>query len=236
MNKSDSEDFYFGVSDNKIYICFFETKKNFLKRYIEFEIPDNLSNNLNYKIILNLLKVNIRKLEKDLGFFLNKGNVSIKSETYQRILFSIRHMFDEKKLDEEVIANIVQSEIQYFRTLDERLSIIHVVVNKYIIDNKTFSFLPKNMKFKKIILEIELICLNKSLITKVKNLFRECKVDINKIISFDYAITFLETDKDPTMCLSAKKVIDGANISEIKIQEDTQKKTSLFDRIFNYFD
>ena len=92
------------------------------------------------------------------------------------------------------------------------------------------------MKFKKIILEIELICLNKSLITKVKNLFRECKVDINKIISFDYAITFLETDKDPTMCLSAKKVIDGANISEIKIQEDTQKKTSLFDRIFNYFD
>ena len=36
---------------------------------INFEIPDSLNNDLNFKIILKLLKENIRKLEKRLGFF-----------------------------------------------------------------------------------------------------------------------------------------------------------------------
>ena len=113
-------------------------------------------------------------------------------------------MFDEKKLDEKAIANIVQRRVQYFRTLDERLSIIHLVINKYIIDDKVFNYLPTNMKFKKIILEIEFICLSKKLIAKVRNLFKECKIDINKIVSFDYAKKFLESEEDPTMCLSVK--------------------------------
>ena len=56
MSNSDYEDFYFGISDNKIYICFFEKGKTILKKSINFEIPDTLNNNLNFKIISNLLK------------------------------------------------------------------------------------------------------------------------------------------------------------------------------------
>ena len=64
MSNSDYEDFYFGISDNKIYICFFENGKNYFKKSINFEIPDTLNNNLNFKIISNLLKNNIRSLRK----------------------------------------------------------------------------------------------------------------------------------------------------------------------------
>ena len=81
MNNSDKGDFYFGISENKVFICFFEKKKDYLKNYIDFEIPETLNNNLNFKIISNLLKNNIRKLEKSLGIFLTNGNVSIKSKT-----------------------------------------------------------------------------------------------------------------------------------------------------------
>ena len=56
MSNSNYEDFYFGVSDNKIYICFFENGKSYFKKSIYFEIPDKLNNNLNFKIISNLLK------------------------------------------------------------------------------------------------------------------------------------------------------------------------------------
>ena len=31
MSSSDYEDFYFGISDNKIHICFFEKDKTILK-------------------------------------------------------------------------------------------------------------------------------------------------------------------------------------------------------------
>ena len=47
---------------------------------------------------------------------------------------------------------------------------------------------------------------------------------------------FLNDEDDKTMCISAKKVINGVNKSEIKIQDINQSKSTLFDRIFNFFD
>ena len=95
MNNSKTEDFYFGISDSKIYICYFDNKNYELKNTINFDIPGSIDNNLNFKIISNLLKENIRKLEKDLGLFLNSGNISIKSNSYQNISFSVKDIYDE---------------------------------------------------------------------------------------------------------------------------------------------
>ncbi len=235
MSNSDYEDFYFGISENKIYICFFENEKTYFKKSINFEIPNTLNNNLNFKIISKLLKNNIRSFEKSLGIFLTKGNISIQSKTYQSILFSTKNIFDEKKLDEKVIANLVKVGTQYFVNYEKKLSIIHIIINRYIVDGKNYNNIPRNIKFKKIILELELICLDKNLINKVSNLFKDCKIEINKIVSFEYAKNFLEED-DKTMCISAKKVLSGINKSEIKIQEIDQSKSILFERIFNFFD
>ena len=96
--------------------------------------------------------------------------------------------------------------------------------------------MPRNLKFKKIILEIELICLDRDLINKVSNLFKECNIEIKKIVSFEYAKKFLDGEDDNTMCISAKKVLNGVNKSEITIQENNQSKSMIFDRIFNFFD
>ena len=62
MNNSIEGDFYFGISDNKIYISFFDSIKNNLRNTVSFQIPDNLNNDLNFKIILNLLQKNIKKI------------------------------------------------------------------------------------------------------------------------------------------------------------------------------
>ena len=236
MSSLDHEGFYFGISDNKIYICFFENGKKYFKKSTNFEIPGTLNNNLNFKIISNLLRNNIREFEKSLGLFLNKGNISIQSKSYQSIIFSTKNIFDKKKLDEKVVSNLVKIGTQYFVNYEKKLSIIHIIINKYIIDGKNYNNIPRNIKFKKIILEIELICLDKKLINKISNLFKECNIEINKIVSFEYAKNFLDNEDDKTMCISAKKVLNGANKSEIKIQEINPSKSKIFDRIFNFFD
>ena len=236
MNNSKNVDFYFGITENKIYICFFDNEKNRLKNTMNFEIPGSLNSNLNFKIITNLLKENIKKLEKDLGFFLNNGYISIKSKTYQNILFSVKDIYDERKLDKEVIIKLVKGAMQEFYNSEKNLTILHVIINKYVVDDKVYNIFPEWKKFKKIVLEIELICLNKNLINKLTKLFNECKIDVKKIISHDYAKKFLNENKDDTLCLSAYKIINGANQSEVILIENTEEKHSLFDRIFNFFD
>ena len=86
------------------------------------------------------------------------------------------------------------------------------------------------------ILEIEFICLNKVLIDKVKKLFNECKIDVKKIVSFDYAKKFLNNIKDDTLCLSAYEILNDANRSEVILTENTSEKYSLFDKVFNFLD
>ena len=236
MSSSKNANFYFGISDNKIYICFIDNKKNKLSDSVSFDIPDSLSNNLNFKIILSLLRKNIRKMEKDIGLFVNSGNISIKSKSYQSILFSVKDIFDERELEKEVIIKLVRVAMQQLQKCEKNLTIIHVIINKYVIDDKVYNFFPNYKKFTKIILEIEFICLNKILIEKVKKLFNECKIDVKKIVSYDYAKKFLNNIKDDTLCLSAYEILNGANQSEVILTENTSKKHSLFDKIFNFFD
>ena len=236
MNNSKNTDFYFGISDSKIYICFLESEKNKLKNFVNFGIPDSLCNDLNFKIILNLLQKNIRKLEKELDHFINNGNISIQSRTYQSISFSVKNIFDEMVLNKEVINKLVRSTIQQFHNCEKNLSILHVIINKYIIDDKIYNFFPDYKKFKKIILEVEFICLNKNLINKVKKLFNECKIDVKKIVSYEYASKFLSDHKDETLCVSACKILNGANKSEVIITDNSSEKYALFDKIFNFFE
>ena len=236
MSSSKNANFYFGISDNKIYICFIDNKKNKLSDSVSFDIPDSLSNNLNFKIILSLLRKNIRKLEKDIGLFVNSGNISIKSKSYQSILFSVKDIFDERELEKEVIIKLVRVAMQQLQKCEKNLTIIHVIINKYVIDDKVYNFFPNNKKFTRIILEIEFICLNKILIEKVKKLFNECKIDVKKIVSYDYAKKFSNDIKDDTLCLSAYEILNGANQSEVILSENISKKHSFFDKIFNFFD
>ena len=236
MNNYKPTDFYFGISESKINICFFDNEKYKLKNTVNFDIPGSLDNNLNFKIISTLLKDSIRKLEKDLGLFLNSGNISIQSKTYQSILFSVKEIFDDKELNKEVIVKMVRSAIQQFHNSEKNLTILHVIINKYVVDDKIYNFLPEYKKIKKIILEIELICLNKNLVNKLKNLFNECKIDLKKIVSYDYAKKFLKNIKDETLCLSAYEILNGANQSEVIFNEKSVEKHTLFNKIFNFFD
>ena len=126
--------------------------------------------------------------------------------------------------------------MQKFYFGEKDLSIIHVIIDKYIIDDKEYKNLPSNIKFKKIILEIEFVCLNKKLLNKVKKLFNECKININKIISNEYAKKFLNNVFDDTMCISAHNVITGQNQSEVYLESNNQKKKGIFYKIFNLFD
>ena len=88
----------------------------------------------------------------------------------------------------------------------------------------------------KIILEIEFICLDKNLINKLKKLFNKCKIDIKKSCHMITLKNFSKNHTDDTMCLSAYKVLNGINQSEVYQEENNYKKQGIFDKIFNFFD
>ena len=86
-------------------------------------------------------------------------------------------------------------------------------------------------------MELEFICLDKNLVDKIKKLFKDCKVHINKIISFQYSQKLFKSNyEDVTMCVSARRLINERNKSEVHINEISPRNPALFDKIFNLFE
>ena len=73
-----------------------------------------------------MLQKNIRKFEKDIGFFVNSGNISIKSKSYQSILYSVKDIFDERELEKEVIIKLVRVAMQQLQKCEKNLEIGNV--------------------------------------------------------------------------------------------------------------
>ena len=49
----------------------------------------------------------------------------------------------------------MKSAVRQFYAASKNLNIIHILINKYIIDDKIYNIYPDNIKCKKVILEIE---------------------------------------------------------------------------------
>ena len=135
MNNSNKGEFFL-VFQTKKFIYVFLIMKNTNKNTVNFDIPGSINNNLNFKIIFKPYLKNIRKLEKDLDLFLNSGNISIQSKTYQSILFSVKNIFDQRELDKDVITKLVRGGMEQLHKNEENLTILHVIINKYLIDDK----------------------------------------------------------------------------------------------------
>ena len=69
-----------------------------------------------FKIYLKKILENWKKIWV---FFLNSGNISIQSKSYQSITFSIKNIFDENKLNERIIVNLIQGAIQQFYKIEK---------------------------------------------------------------------------------------------------------------------
>ena len=65
-----------------------------------------------------------------------------------------------------------------------------MIVEKYQIDNKDYSFFPDNLRCKNLILELKFICLEQNLIEKLRELLKKYQISIKNIVSADFKIIF----------------------------------------------
>ena len=94
--------------------------------------------------------------------------------------------------------------------------ILHILVDKYIVDGKEYLELPENINYKEFIIEVSFITAKNSIVETFNKIFKECNIEVKKFISYQYSSRFAnKTDLSP--CIAAKKIVDGINPSEVTI-------------------
>ena len=173
------ENRYFLIKKNKfLFTAYNFTKGNIFTK--EIFIGDNSIKNI-YYLLENYLEKNIFKIEKDLKSFVEKIYIIFESDSFFEVQSSIKHNFNNNKIKD----SLVDIRNQFYK-YSPGYNIIHMIINKYIINGATYNVLPEDFHNQNLVIEINFICLEDKIVSKMKKIFSKYQISISKILSYEY--------------------------------------------------
>ena len=174
-------DVYFDVGSSKIRAGTFNKNNldnSFFCESDYFLDQSYLDSNVK-KIILNL--------EKKTEEYLDEVNLMVDSPEILSIFISLSKKLDKAKLTKEDIQFLVQDAKQQILRNYLDLSIIHIIIKNYKVDDIDYFFAPMDKNCNLLSIDIIFLCIPKKKIDSLKQVFSKFDVSVNRIISSSYA-------------------------------------------------
>tara|TARA_Y100000591_G_scaffold319636_1_gene331920 strand:- start:429 stop:1127 length:699 start_codon:yes stop_codon:yes gene_type:complete len=215
---------------------------------IKFSVLDSKNDIFFSKEILidsQTINENLNSLNK----FLNTNIISFekKLNIYIKDIFLIIDYNDFITLELSTFNNINNNENSIFGNTNYLMNIknnvekhmqdydlIHMIINKYIVEGSKFSSIPKDVANKKIFLEIKFIFLHNKIILDLRKIFSKYQISVNKILSNAY-LKRLSNQNESNIFKLASISIDELQENEIYINKKLFKNQGFFEKFFNFF-
>jgi hypothetical protein len=215
-----------GISVNQI--------SNFEEIYKREVVINNSINQIDFSQINIFLDDNIFKIENLLKNFVKNVNLILECNNFLTVRLSIKKDNNDEILTKKnLIYYLNEAKDQCEKTLKDN-DIIHMIIEKYQIDNKDYSFFPDNLKCKNLILELKFICLEQNLIDKLRELLKKYQISIKNIVSADYSRQIFY-GKNLNLYQMSQEVISGYNKNEILFVNKSSENKGFFEKFFNFF-
>ena len=233
MTSKEYQPFYFAIVGQSLHISYFSSgdrNSDYQKKYL---MPASFDNNLNLIIITKFISEKIKDFEKDVGIFIEEVNLITDSKNDQFSL-SLKNKYDFNQVTHTDIVRLINDAKQLVVRNNKDCFILHILIDRYILDGKEYLEFPENIKFRELVIEISFITIQNSKVKTLNKILKDCNIEVKKIISHKYSSRF-EYKSDISPCIAGKKVIEGINPSEVSIYTHYTKKLGLFEKMFNFF-
>ena len=121
-----------------------------------------------------------------------------------------------------------------FKENYNQYKLMHMIIDKYIIDGVSYSSLQDQISNDEICLEIKLISLPNFLILEIENILKKYQIQINNYFDIGYVKDFF-FDKQLDISQMAHNLKNGMNKNEIQITSKSSKKLGFFEKFFQLF-
>ena len=233
MINNENQFFYLAIVGQNLHIDYFESKDSNSSYQKNYTMPDTLDDNLNLIVLSKFILEKVKDFEKDVGRFIEKVYV-ITDAKNNKFSLSLKNKYDSDKIKETDIVRLISDAKQQISRNNKDFVILHLLVDKYIVDGEEYLEFPENKSYKEFIIEISFITVQNSTVKTLNKMLKDCNIEIKKIISHQYSSRFAEKS-DTSPCIAGKKVIDGINTSEVIMHNLYTRKLGLFEKIFNFF-
>ncbi len=220
--------------NNTQFIIYVADNINNEKIYSEKLIMKENSSDLKFTKLYKFLDSNIFKIERTLNSFIKDIYIILDTNKFHSIKLSIKKDNNGNLINSEALIhplndlkNLCQSNLQ-----NEK--IIHYLIEKYVIDDKSYETLPKNINCNFFSLDTKFICLSKNLIENLEKILKKYHISLNQILSASYVEKFKD-NSDKSIFTTASRIVSGHNINEVVLINKTSKKRGFFEKFFDFF-
>ena len=232
MNKEEELENYISISPNKFGIYLFD-KKNLNNLYNKELIVDNNSGSLDFNTLEKFLDNNVFEIEKlsgkfienvffifednkifnlDMGIKKKNYNVSIKKEHFENSLIEAKDLFRENYPDQEIM---------------------HMIINKFFFNDKSYLSFEENLEGDHFALEIRFKSISNSIIYDLNKILEKYQIKIIKFIDGRYVKNFF--DKEMNLTEMTHRILNGHNSNEVIFIPKNPKKLAFFEKFFQLF-
>ena len=233
MTKEFDLDTYLIVTNYKFIICLFD-KKNFENIFIqEFEFK-NKSETMDLNSLSKFLENNIFKIEKLTSKFINNIIVVVDSEEIKDLNIGIKKKNYIENLNSKNLESIIVEAKDLFKETYQDQKIIHIIIQNYLINGKTYLKFQKNLPTNDFGLEIKFISVSNKLSYQLEKVLEKYQIKISKYISGIYVENYFQGKRNefPVMVY---EIINGINENEVKLVPKNTINKGFFEKFFQLF-
>ena len=231
MDKDLELENYLSISPNKFGIYLFD-KKNSKNLYKEELFINSNENILNQNELKKFLDSNIYKIEKLSGKFVENIFVIFEDEKIFNLEFGIKKKNYNTSVTKQYLENILIEAKDLFRENYHGQQIIHMIVNKYFFNSKSYTSFKENFICDHLALEIKIKFISNNIVDTLNKILENYQIKIIRYFDGGY----VKNSFNDNMELSemTHKILKGYNENE-EFCAQKHQKIRLFRKIFQLF-
>ena len=224
---------YLFVSLTEYRICLYDTKnnKNLYNECLKRE--KNLSN-IDLSVLIKFLDNNIFKIEKLVGKFIKNIFLILETEKIYKLSFGIKKKNYDNYINKKFLEKIIVDAKDFYRENNNNYKILHILINKYIVDGNQYSVFEDGIKGDNFSLEIEFLSISNNFVFEVDKILKRYQIKIIRYLDGNYIKNFYQND-NTELSTMVHKIHNGINNNEVKLVNKNLKKLGFFEKFFQFF-
>ena len=232
MNKEEELENYLSISPDKFGIYLFD-KKNLKNLYKEELILNEYNNSLDLNTLKKFLDKNVFEIEKLSGKFLENIFFILEDNKIFNLEMGIKKKNYNVSITKKYIENLLIEAKDLFRENHPNQELMHMLVNKYLINDKSYLTFEENLSCRDLALEIQFKSVSKSIVYDLNKILENYQIKITKYIDGKYVKNYF--GKELELAEMSHKILNGFNENEVSFVPKNSKKLSFFEKFFQLF-
>ena len=146
MTNQESQSFYLAIVGHDLHLSYFSFEEDNFNHQKKYLMPDTLDDNLNLTIITKFILEKVKDFEKDVGSFIEKVNL-ISDAKYDQFSLSLKNKYNSNQIKETDVVRLISDAKQLIIRNNKDCFILHILVDKYIVDGKEYFEFPENLNY-----------------------------------------------------------------------------------------